>query len=213
MVQVKRIGAVALCMIRLGMNFHKNTVGTGGKQILINALMATLNPGDADVFFDQDDALPSIGLVLEPIDDVTLRASYSETIARQTFKELTPIIQPLSLDEAYLDAKAAGSVTSWAGWLYRLLRRMDTANCRAANLIVTLSEDMVTTLQERARPDARDLQDHGRADRAGGQQHVGLAAEKRGDLQNIDRFSRRRALTFIVNVGENRNTNRFADRL
>jgi TonB-dependent receptor len=52
-----------------------------------------LNPGDADVSFDQDDVLPSVGLVYEPVDQVTLRASYSQTVARQTFKELTPIIQ------------------------------------------------------------------------------------------------------------------------
>jgi len=53
----------------------------------------SLNPGDADVSFDQDDVLPSVGLVYEPAEKITLRASYSQTIARQTFKELTPIIQ------------------------------------------------------------------------------------------------------------------------
>ena len=52
-----------------------------------------LNPGDADVDFSQDDVLPSVGLVFTPIDRWTLRMSYSETVARQTFKELTPILQ------------------------------------------------------------------------------------------------------------------------
>ena len=52
-----------------------------------------LQPGDADVEFDQHDVLPSIGFVYEPFDGVTLRSSYSETVARQTFRELTPIIQ------------------------------------------------------------------------------------------------------------------------
>ncbi|HWB19702.1 MAG TPA: TonB-dependent receptor [Phycisphaerales bacterium] len=52
-----------------------------------------LNPGDADVDFKQNDLLPSIGLVFKPLKPVTLRASYSETVARQTFKELTPILQ------------------------------------------------------------------------------------------------------------------------
>ncbi len=52
-----------------------------------------LNPGDADVAFDQDDTLPSIGVVFRPFDAVTVRASYNETVARQTFKELTPILQ------------------------------------------------------------------------------------------------------------------------
>lgn len=52
-----------------------------------------LNPGDADVSFEQRDVLPSIGLVFKPTDEVTLRASYNRTVARQTFKELTPILQ------------------------------------------------------------------------------------------------------------------------
>jgi outer membrane receptor protein involved in Fe transport len=53
----------------------------------------TLNPGDADVTFEQDDVLPSIGVVLTPFEQLTLRASYAETVARQTFKELSPIQQ------------------------------------------------------------------------------------------------------------------------
>jgi outer membrane receptor protein involved in Fe transport len=52
-----------------------------------------LNPGDADVSFSQDDALPSIGFEFTPFEAITLRGSYSETVARQTFKELTPIQQ------------------------------------------------------------------------------------------------------------------------
>jgi outer membrane receptor protein involved in Fe transport len=53
----------------------------------------SLGPGEADVSFEQDDVLPAIGLVYEPTDKVTLRASYSQTVARQTFKELTPVLQ------------------------------------------------------------------------------------------------------------------------
>jgi TonB-dependent receptor len=53
----------------------------------------TLNPGDADVAFEEDDVLPALGLEYRVNDQVTLRGSYSQTIARQTFKELTPIIQ------------------------------------------------------------------------------------------------------------------------
>lgn len=52
-----------------------------------------LNPGDADVAFEQDDVLPSIGFRFTPIEPVVIRGSYSETVARQTFKELTPIQQ------------------------------------------------------------------------------------------------------------------------
>jgi outer membrane receptor protein involved in Fe transport len=53
----------------------------------------TLNPEDADVSFEQDDLLPSIGFVLTPFKPLTLRGSYTETVARQTFKELSPIQQ------------------------------------------------------------------------------------------------------------------------
>ncbi|QDU83926.1 TonB dependent receptor [Planctomycetes bacterium Pla163] len=54
----------------------------------------TLEPGEADVPGENiDEVLPSIGLVWEPFRDVTLRAAYSKTIARQTFKEVTPVLQ------------------------------------------------------------------------------------------------------------------------
>jgi TonB-dependent receptor len=52
-----------------------------------------MNPGDGDVTFRQSDVLPSIGFAFTPIEKVKLRGSYSETVARQTFKELTPIQQ------------------------------------------------------------------------------------------------------------------------
>jgi TonB-dependent receptor len=52
-----------------------------------------LNPGDADVSIGQDDILPSIGLSWQPDKEFTLRAAFSQTVARQTFKELTPIMQ------------------------------------------------------------------------------------------------------------------------
>lgn len=48
---------------------------------------------EADVDFQQKDMLPSLGFEFRPWDDVTLRGSYTETVARQTFKELTPIEQ------------------------------------------------------------------------------------------------------------------------
>ena len=54
---------------------------------------APLLPGEADVAFEQDDVLPAAALIYEVVPDVTLRAAYSETVARQTFKELTPVLQ------------------------------------------------------------------------------------------------------------------------
>jgi TonB-dependent receptor len=51
------------------------------------------NMGAADAEFEQDDVLPSIGVEYKPIDEVIIRAAYNETIARQVFKELSPIQQ------------------------------------------------------------------------------------------------------------------------
>ena len=50
-------------------------------------------PGEADVSFKQEDVLPSLGFVFEPFKEIKLRGSYSRTIARQTFKELSPVMQ------------------------------------------------------------------------------------------------------------------------
>jgi len=52
-----------------------------------------LNPGDGDVDFQQKDILPALGFEFKPVDSLTFKASYSETVARQTFKELTPVQQ------------------------------------------------------------------------------------------------------------------------
>jgi outer membrane receptor protein involved in Fe transport len=52
-----------------------------------------LNPGDADVDFSQQDLLPAVELVFTPVKQLTFRGSFAETVARQTFKELTPIQQ------------------------------------------------------------------------------------------------------------------------
>jgi len=46
-----------------------------------------------DSKFSQDDVLPAIAFVLEPTDRITIRGSYAETVARQTFRELTPVQQ------------------------------------------------------------------------------------------------------------------------
>lgn len=51
------------------------------------------DPSLTDAKRDRDDWMPAIALTLEPLEDVTIRLSYAETIARQTFKEITPIIQ------------------------------------------------------------------------------------------------------------------------
>ncbi len=50
-------------------------------------------PSAADVHYEQYDILPSLGFVLTPFAEIMIRGSYSETVARQTFKELSPIQQ------------------------------------------------------------------------------------------------------------------------
>lgn len=55
--------------------------------------MVQLKPGVADTSFRQNDVLPSIGFVVRPLEQIAFRGAYSETVARQTFKELTPILQ------------------------------------------------------------------------------------------------------------------------
>ncbi|MCA9404990.1 MAG: TonB-dependent receptor, partial [Candidatus Omnitrophica bacterium] len=58
-----------------------------------SSLKLSTTPGAADVSFKQEDVLPSMGFSFTPIEQITFRGSYSKTVARQTFKELSPIIQ------------------------------------------------------------------------------------------------------------------------
>jgi outer membrane receptor protein involved in Fe transport len=55
--------------------------------------IADLEPGDGDASYARDKILPSVALVYDPIRWLTLRAAYSETVGRQTFKELSPVFQ------------------------------------------------------------------------------------------------------------------------
>jgi hypothetical protein len=52
-----------------------------------------MKPGDGNVMFAQTNRLPAYGFQFTPIKEVSFRGSYSQTIARQTFKELAPIQQ------------------------------------------------------------------------------------------------------------------------
>jgi len=54
---------------------------------------ATLLPGDADVAIAQQNALPAVGLEVEPVETVKFRMAYGETVGRPTFRELSPIFQ------------------------------------------------------------------------------------------------------------------------
>ncbi len=63
------------------------------KWIRPDGLLDNMDPGEADVSFKQEDVLPSLGFVFEPFEEIKFRGSWSRTIARQTFKELSPIQQ------------------------------------------------------------------------------------------------------------------------
>ena len=52
-----------------------------------------LRPGDGDVDYSASHFLPSLSLSWQATEEILVRGSYSQTIARQTFRELSPIIQ------------------------------------------------------------------------------------------------------------------------
>lgn len=79
-----------------------------------------LNPGDADVAFDQEDLLPAISVVYRPIEAFTVRASYAETVARQTFKELTPILQQEFLGGPIFIGNPELEMSALANWDLRV---------------------------------------------------------------------------------------------
>lgn len=79
-----------------------------------------LNPGDADVQFEQNDLLPSLGTTVDLSDQVTFRGAYSETIARQTFKELTPILQQEFLGAPIFIGNPELDMASLRNWDLRL---------------------------------------------------------------------------------------------
>ena len=54
--------------------------------------MEDASPEDYNQSFDETDLLPSISISYQPDESVGIFAGYSRTIARQTFKEITPIL-------------------------------------------------------------------------------------------------------------------------
>ena len=57
-----------------------------------NTIVA-LTGDEADVSIQEENVLPAVSFVFNPIDEITIRGSYTETIARMTFRELTPVRQ------------------------------------------------------------------------------------------------------------------------
>lgn len=52
-----------------------------------------VDPSAVNVSYQQQDILPSVGFAWDVIENLTLRGTYAQTVARQTFRELTPIAQ------------------------------------------------------------------------------------------------------------------------
>ena len=84
-----------------------------------------LNPGDADVDIDQTDVLPSLGVEWQASKQWTFRGAVSGTLARQTFKELTPILQqeylggPIFIGNPELDTSSLVNFDLRADWTPR----------------------------------------------------------------------------------------------
>ena len=51
----------------------------------------TAKPGDGDAGIEQTDVLPAGAVNVKPIEEISLRLAYAETIARPMFKEITPV--------------------------------------------------------------------------------------------------------------------------
>ena len=69
------------------------TIANSGNLISANKLEGAGISLDSDI--DQADILPSLGLKITPLEGLIIRGSYSQTIARPTFRELTPLSQSL----------------------------------------------------------------------------------------------------------------------
>ena len=56
------------------------------------SFMVDADPSEYNQDFSQDDLLPSLGVQYEPTDEFSIQVAVSKTVARQTFKEITPIL-------------------------------------------------------------------------------------------------------------------------
>jgi TonB-dependent receptor len=77
-----------------GVRFEDTAINTlimaEDPQLLIDV---GVDPDNPNVNFEQSDVLPSIGFSWDVTQTITFRGAYAETIARQTFRELAPVLQ------------------------------------------------------------------------------------------------------------------------
>lgn len=85
-------------------------------------LITVLGPGDADASISQTDALPSFGFEWKATPEWTFRGAYNETIAKQTFRELAPILQqefvggPIFIGNPFLEVASVKNYDLRGDW-------------------------------------------------------------------------------------------------
>ncbi|MFA7368334.1 MAG: TonB-dependent receptor, partial [Kiritimatiellales bacterium] len=87
----KTVGGVRYEKTKMGMEFDADDKVYWIDSDRIAHSLALDPPEDAGI--DQKDILPSLGFEFAPLDQLVFRASYSQTVARPTFKEMSPVQQ------------------------------------------------------------------------------------------------------------------------
>jgi TonB-dependent receptor len=108
---------------------------------------ADLDGDEADVDFSQEDILPALSLRYDVNDDVTLRASYAQTVARQTFKELSPILQQEYLGGPVFIGNPELGMASLRNYDLRVDYRPDEDSLLSASWFYKDIEDPIETVQ------------------------------------------------------------------
>jgi TonB-dependent receptor len=106
-----------------------------------------LDGDEADVDFEQQDLLPAVALRYDATEAVTLRASYAETVARQTFKELTPILQQEYYGGPAFIGNPSLEMANLRNWDLRLDFRPDEDSLLSASWFHKDIEDPIETVQ------------------------------------------------------------------
>jgi len=103
--------------------------------------------GAADVDFARNDVLPAIGVVYRPSDELVFRWSFTETIARQTFRELTPIQQQEFLGGDIFIGNPALDVARLKNWDFRVDYRPNPTGFLSASVFYKEVSDSIENVQ------------------------------------------------------------------
>lgn len=89
----KMIGGVRFESTRLTTDLHPESAAQWFPDSSASAqFLADADPSEYNQDFSQDDILPALGLAFDVSDEFTIQFAVSKTVARQTFKEITPIL-------------------------------------------------------------------------------------------------------------------------